>query len=87
MVPTLKDLIFLILGADGWIAGHLEILLQSECRVVLRVRMENREGVEEVLDRIRSTHVFNCAGCTGLPNIDGAKTTRSRRSEAIQLAL
>ena len=42
------------------------------------VRMENREGVEEVLDRIRPTHVFNCAGCTSLPNVDGAKTTGSR---------
>ena len=37
MVPTLKDLVFLILGADGWVAGHLEILLQGECRVVLHL--------------------------------------------------
>ena len=32
--------------------------------------MEDREGVMEVLESIRPTHVLNCAGCTGRPNVD-----------------
>lgn len=32
--------------------------------------MEDRAAVEKVIDEIKPTHVLNCAGCTGRPNVD-----------------
>ena len=71
-VNTSKDNIFLIWGGRSWVAGHLETLLRSQGRNVhmTTVRMEDREGVEKELERIKPTHVFNCAGVTGRPNVD-----------------
>lgn len=63
---------FLIWGGNGWIAGHLYSLLQSQGRTVATTtaRMEDREGVMQELDRVKPTHVLNCAGVTGRPNVD-----------------
>jgi len=63
---------YLIWGGQGWIAGHLSRLLQSQGEKVesTTVRMENREAVEAELERVKPTHVLNCAGCTGRPNVD-----------------
>jgi len=32
--------------------------------------MQNREAVIAELERVKPTHVLNCAGCTGRPNVD-----------------
>ncbi|KAK6949123.1 hypothetical protein Daesc_009196 [Daldinia eschscholtzii] len=63
---------FLVWGGRGWIAGHLEKLLKSQGKEVFTttVRMEDREAVKTELDAIKPTHVLNCAGCTGRPNVD-----------------
>lgn len=63
---------FLIWGGRGWVAGHLEEILKSQGKQVFTttVRMEDRESVKAELDRIKPTHVLNCAGCTGRPNVD-----------------
>jgi len=63
---------FLIWGGEGWVAGHLKELLQSQGKEVhsTTVRMENRESVLQVLDDYKPTHVLNCAGVTGRPNVD-----------------
>jgi len=63
---------FLIWGASGWVAGHLETLLRSQGKYVhsTAVRMENQAKVCAVLDEINPTHVINCAGKTGRPNVD-----------------
>ncbi|KAL2133244.1 hypothetical protein VTI74DRAFT_2709 [Chaetomium olivicolor] len=63
---------FLIWGGDGWVAGHLKNLLESQDKEVYSttVRMEDREAVLEELDRVQPTHVLNAAGCTGRPNVD-----------------
>ncbi|TGJ82204.1 hypothetical protein E0Z10_g6541 [Xylaria hypoxylon] len=63
---------FLIWGGRGWIAGHLEALLQKQGKEVYTttVRVEDREAVKIELNRIKPTHVINCAGCTGRPNVD-----------------
>ncbi|AEO60140.1 epimerase/hydratase [Thermothelomyces thermophilus ATCC 42464] len=73
-----QQLRFLIWGGDGWIAGHLKTLLESQGREVhsTTVRMENREEVLRELDRIRPTHVLNAAGCTGRPNVDWCEDNR-----------
>lgn len=66
------DNIFLIWGGRGWVAGHLEALLKKQGKTVhtTTARMEDREAVMRVLDDIKPTHVFNCAGVTGRPNVD-----------------
>jgi len=64
--------VFLIWGGEGWVAGHLKTILESQGKEVhtTTVRMQNREAVIAELERIKPTHVFNCAGCTGRPNVD-----------------
>lgn len=71
MSETTKP-IFLVWGANGWIAGHLVALLHQLHKEVhsTAVRMENQEEVDHVLDDIKPTHVINCAGMTGRPNVD-----------------
>ncbi|CAI4219303.1 unnamed protein product [Parascedosporium putredinis] len=63
---------FLIWGGEGWVAGHLKTLLESQGKEVhsTTIRMENREAVLAELDRVKPTHVLNAAGCTGRPNVD-----------------
>ncbi|KAL1837145.1 hypothetical protein VTJ49DRAFT_4210 [Mycothermus thermophilus] len=84
---------FLIWGGDGWVAGHLKTLLEEQGKEVFTttVRMENRESVLAELDRVRPTHVFNAAGCTGRPNVDWCEdnketTIRSNVVGTINLA-
>lgn len=64
--------VFLIWGGEGWVAGHLRDLLKSQGKEVYTttVRMQDREAVLQELKKIKPTHVFNCAGCTGRPNVD-----------------
>ncbi|KAK7985446.1 NAD dependent epimerase/dehydratase [Apiospora saccharicola] len=63
---------FLIWGGKGWVAGHLEELLKKQGKEVYTttVRMENREAVKAELEKVKPTHVLNCAGSTGRPNVD-----------------
>jgi 3,5-epimerase/4-reductase len=70
-MPPGNDVI-LIWGGNGWIAGLLVEQLQKLDHIVYSttVRMENREDVEAELTRINPTHVLNCAGVTGRPNVD-----------------
>lgn len=62
----------LIWGKGGWIAKQLHELLSLEGHDVdsTNTRMEDREEVEAILDKINPTHVMNCAGKTGRPNVD-----------------
>jgi len=32
--------------------------------------MQNREAVLAEIQRVKPTHILNCAGCTGRPNVD-----------------
>ncbi|RGP81394.1 dtdp-glucose 4,6-dehydratase [Fusarium longipes] len=71
---------FLIWGGNGWIAGLLKKLLQDQCKEVFTttVRMEDRANVAKELSRIKPTHVFNAAGCTGRPNVDWCEDNKSQ---------
>ena len=71
-INTTKDNVFLIWGGRSWVAGHLETLLRNQGRIVqmTTVRMEDQDAVQKELDAIKPTHVFNCAGVTGRPNVD-----------------
>ena len=63
---------YLMWGGDGWIAGLLYDLLRSQGKDVAKtaIRMENRELVDQEFDYRMPTHVLNCAGVTGRPNVD-----------------
>lgn len=78
---------FLIWGGEGWVAGHLKKLLEGQGKEVFTttVRMENREAVVQELQRVKPTHVLNCAGCTGRPNVDWCEDNKeaTMRSNAI----
>ena len=71
LAPRQRD-VFLIWGANGWIAGQLKELLEKTGKAVYTtsIRMEDREAVLDLLRRIKPTHVLNCAGSTGRPNVD-----------------
>ncbi|KAK3900679.1 X-domain of DnaJ-containing-domain-containing protein [Staphylotrichum tortipilum] len=78
---------FLIWGKGGWVAEHIQRLLESQGHDVhaTAVRMENREEVLAELDKVRPTHVLNSAGCTGRPNVDWCEDNQEQtiRSNAI----
>ncbi|KAI9833946.1 MAG: hypothetical protein M1819_003455 [Sarea resinae] len=64
--------VFLIWGGRGYLASYLKEILTSQGKNVqtTTVRMEDRAGVLQELESIKPTHVFNCAGLTGRPNVD-----------------
>lgn len=69
---TTSNQSFLVWGGKGWIAQHLHSMLESQGKKVTSttVRMEDRQAAAAELDRVKPTHVLNCAGCTGRPNVD-----------------
>jgi len=79
MIPPSTQNTFLIWGGNGWVAGHLASLLKDQGKAVYTttVRMENREAVIAELDRVKPTHVMNCAGCTGRPNVDWCEDNKA----------
>ncbi|KAF1991510.1 NAD(P)-binding protein [Aulographum hederae CBS 113979] len=88
-----SDHTWLIWGGNGWIANMLYNLMVSRGLNVhtTTARMEDRTAVFEVLDRVKPTHVVNCAGITGRPNVDYCEynkeeTIRANVIGAINLA-
>merc|ERR1719193_444511 len=69
---------FHIFGARGWLGEKVRDLLRKDGQMVTcsKVRMQNRIDVRAELDRIRPTHVLNCAGVTGRPNVDWCEDNR-----------
>lgn len=72
--------VILIWGKGGWIATHLKHLLEQQNPEITvletAIRMENREAVLAELDRVNPTHVLNCAGHTGKPNVDWCESNK-----------
>ncbi|KAI9019856.1 hypothetical protein DFJ74DRAFT_674714 [Hyaloraphidium curvatum] len=64
--------VFLVVGPRGWIGGMLIDMLKAKGYAVhaSECRMEEREKLLAELDRLKPTHVLNCAGVTGRPNVD-----------------
>ncbi|KAM0709100.1 hypothetical protein Q7P35_003136 [Cladosporium inversicolor] len=69
---------FLLTGSEGWICGHLEGLLIAQGKTVhaTNYRMENSAKMNEIFDEFQPTHVINCAGKTGRPNVDWCEDNR-----------
>ena len=69
---------FLLTGSEGWICGHLGDLLNAQGKTVhaTNYRMENSAQMNEIFDQFQPTHVINCAGKTGRPNVDWCEDNR-----------
>ena len=67
-----SDCRFLVFGKNGWIGGILIEMLNKQGYVVKGAssRLEDRESVKQEIESFKPTHVLNCAGVTGRPNVD-----------------
>lgn len=62
----------MIVGKSGWIGGLLGEMFAKDGTAFeyAEGRMEDRQAIAADLARIKPTHVLNCAGVTGRPNVD-----------------
>jgi len=69
---TGSEPIYLVFGAKGWIGGMLGEMLKAQGKnvVLSKARIEDRASVLAELESVKPTHVLNCAGVTGRPNVD-----------------
>ena len=63
---------FLVFGPRGWIGEQLIAMLSQDGKEVkaAQSRLEDRESVQREIQDYKPTHVLNCAGVTGRPNVD-----------------
>jgi len=59
-------------GKTGWIGQIMVSMLKAKGKVVhiAESRLEDREACAREIDGCKATHVVNCAGLTGRPNVD-----------------
>ena len=69
---------FLLTGGNGWICGQLHTILSSQDKPLhsTTARMEDLPAMRAVFAEFRLTHVINCAGKTGRPNVDWCEDHR-----------
>ncbi|KAF2161955.1 hypothetical protein M409DRAFT_27681 [Zasmidium cellare ATCC 36951] len=81
--------IFLVWGAEGWIGSQLLSLLHQQGKTAhgTTARMHEQSEVRAVLDKIQPTHVINCAGKTGRPNVDWCETHKLETMESNGLGM
>lgn len=75
---TTTKQVFLVFGKTGWIGGLVgDILKHQGARFeYATARLEDRAAVRADIARVAPTHVLNCAGLTGRPNVDWCETHR-----------
>ena len=64
---------FLVFGGKtGWIGQKLMVILQDKghTAIAAKSRLENREAIQEEIQRLQPDCVVNAAGQTGRPNVD-----------------
>eukprot|EP00199_Chlamydomonas_sp_CCMP681_P002912 CAMPEP_0119105632 /NCGR_PEP_ID=MMETSP1180-20130426/3544_1 /TAXON_ID=3052 ORGANISM="Chlamydomonas cf sp, Strain CCMP681" /NCGR_SAMPLE_ID=MMETSP1180 /ASSEMBLY_ACC=CAM_ASM_000741 /LENGTH=308 /DNA_ID=CAMNT_0007090739 /DNA_START=13 /DNA_END=939 /DNA_ORIENTATION=- len=68
--------LFLVFGRSGWIGGLMGQLLKEQGAKFeyASARLEDRSSIIAEIDRVKPTHVLNCAGLTGRPNVDWCET-------------
>ena len=71
--PPFKMTSYLVFGGKtGWI-GQKMVAMLGEKGIKVKAaesRLENVEEVAKEIDAFKPTHVLNCAGLTGRPNVD-----------------
>lgn len=60
----------LLFGATGWIGQKMLPLLSEHEVITTDVRLNSSSDLGGLLDLHKPSHVLNCAGITGRPNID-----------------
>ena len=80
---------FLVWGAEGWIGSQILALLHAQGKTAhgTTARMHEQSQVREVLDTIKPTHVINCAGKTGRPNVDWCESHKLETMESNGLGM
>lgn len=63
---------YLLFGGYGWIGKKIALLLEKQNHVVYcsSCRLENREAIEQEIERLKPDFIINTAGITGKPTID-----------------
>lgn len=71
-----RDNRFLLFGSNGWIGGTTLELLKTQGYTVMasKCRLQNRESIIQEIEHFKPTHIINCAGVTGRPNVDWCET-------------
>jgi len=67
-----KEARFLVFGGlTGWVGSKVVEMLQDGGYEVkgTQTRLENREAISKEIDTYKPTHIINCAGVTGKPNV------------------
>ena len=84
MASTTAPNRFIVWGANGWIGGLLIDMLKRQGYDVhpTAVYMQHQAEMCKVLDDIKPTHVIDCAGKTGRPNVDWCETHRLETIES-----
>merc|ERR1719192_327956 len=79
-----RENVFLLIGSRGWVGGKILKMLRAQGKSVFcsKVRMQNRDQLNAELDRLRPTHVLNCAGKTGRPNVDWCEDNKEETIRA-----
>jgi len=59
-------------GKTGWIGQKVVDMLRAKGidAVVAETRLEHIQDVASEIDRVKPSHIVNCAGLTGRPNVD-----------------
>lgn len=70
--------VFLVIGAGGWIGGMLNDMLKAQGKTVhvSTTRTEDRAALTALFAQVKPTHVMNCAGVTGRPNVDWCESNK-----------
>lgn len=71
-------------GKTGWIGQQVAEMLRKQGKevVIAESRLEKIEQVAKEIDAVQPTHVLNCAGLTGRPNVDWCE---DHKHEVIQV--
>mmetsp|Transcript_48466 Transcript_48466/g.85474 ORF Transcript_48466/g.85474 Transcript_48466/m.85474 type:complete len:318 (-) Transcript_48466:15-968(-) len=79
-----KKVKFLVFGKSGWLGGMCGRILEAKSidYQYAKCRMQEREKVKRELLSSGCTHVLNCAGVTGRPNVDWCETHKKETVRA-----
>lgn len=80
---------FLIYGGKGWIGNQLiqELKKQNHEVIIGENRLEQRESILNELQKYKPDRIINCAGKTGVPNVDWCETNKEETIRSNVLGL
>lgn len=85
MCNSINAKTFLVFGGKtGWIGQKVICLLQEEGHIAYSAesRLENRTDIEAEILKTNPDYIINCAGVTGVPNVDWCETHKQEALRA-----